>query len=214
MSDLFSMDELLQRFAISALSKERKDEAMNEEIMVGKYTGEFFIKSKDGVVISTDIINRLAAAIENATDAAESNGMTGDLIKLDFDNIQMPAHIDYNVNIIENEPVTIEGDCNRIMLFFDYDEFDVIGDTPQIVSSENKIQLTLNVVRENGFVEEFVIEKSIQSINEHIIDLREFGKLQSIRITNINIVKDENVFNENANYRTMILHNLFVIVNK
>lgn len=214
MSDLFSMDELLQRFAISALSKERKDEAMNEEIMVGKYTGEFFIKSKDGVVISTDIINRLAAAIENATDAAESNGMTGDLIKLDFDNIQMPAHIDYNVNIIENEPVTIEGDCNKIMLFFDYDEFDVIGDTPQIVSSENKIQLTLNVVRENGFVEEFVVEKSIQSINEHIIDLREFGKLQSIRITNINIVKDENVFNENANYRTMILHNLFVIVNK
>ena len=48
----FSMDDLIQRFAISALSRERKDEAVNEEILVGKYTGEFFIKSKDGVVIS------------------------------------------------------------------------------------------------------------------------------------------------------------------
>ena len=51
--------EFLQRFAISGLSKERKDEAINEEILLGKYTGEFFIKSKDGVIISTDILNRL-----------------------------------------------------------------------------------------------------------------------------------------------------------
>ena len=62
MSNDYSLDELVQRFAISALSKERKDEALNEEIMVGKYTGEFFIKSKDGIIISTDVLNRLNAS--------------------------------------------------------------------------------------------------------------------------------------------------------
>jgi hypothetical protein len=31
-----ALNELLQRFAISALSRERKDEALNEEILVGK----------------------------------------------------------------------------------------------------------------------------------------------------------------------------------
>ena len=40
----FSMDDLIQRFAVSALSKERKDEAVNEEILVGKYTGELNLK--------------------------------------------------------------------------------------------------------------------------------------------------------------------------
>ena len=69
--------EFLQRFAISGLSKERKDEAINEEILLGKYTGEFFIKSKDGVIISTDILNRLKSSTENAIRYAESAGMVG-----------------------------------------------------------------------------------------------------------------------------------------
>lgn len=216
MSDLFSMDELLQRFAISALSKERKDEAVNEEILVGKYTGEFFIKSKDGVVISTDILNRLSNAIENATDIAESIGMVGDLIKLDFDNIPMPTHVDYNINLIEQEPVVIKGNCKKLLMNFDYDEYDVIGDSIKLVSSENNIQVSLNLVKANGFIEEVVIEKSIQVINNFIINIEEygFGDLQSIEIKGITINKDEAIFNNNANDRNIILHNLFVVVNK
>ena len=118
--------ESLQRFAISGLSKERKDEAVNEEILLGKYTGEFFIKTKDGIIISTDILNRLKASTENAIRYAESNGMVGEVFKIDFDNIDLPCHIDYNVNVIGNEFIDI-GKCNEFLINLDYDEFDIIA---------------------------------------------------------------------------------------
>ena len=94
------LSNTLQRFAISALSKERKNEAVNEEILVGKYTGEFFIKTKDGVVISTDVLNRLKTSTESAIRCAESTGISGSVFKIDFDNLVLPSHIDYSTNII------------------------------------------------------------------------------------------------------------------
>ena len=74
---------------------------------------KFFIKSKDGVVISTDILNRLKSSTETAIKAAESVGMVGDLFRLEFDNLQMPLHVDYGVNLIENEPIKVDGNCKN-----------------------------------------------------------------------------------------------------
>lgn len=204
--------EFLQRFAISGLSKERKDEAINEEILLGKYTGEFFIKSKDGVIISTDILNRLKSSTENAIRYAESAGMIGDLYRIEFDNINMPCHIDYDVNILGNETINL-GQCNEFLLNFDYDEFDIVGDEVRPVNGENIVQLTIEVVKINGFVEEVVIEKSMQVINQSIIDLKEYESAKSFKITSIDIFKDGNVFNDDAKDRTIILHNIFVVLN-
>lgn len=204
--------EFLQRFAISGLSKERKDEAINEEILLGKYTGEFFIKSKDGVIISTDILNRLKSSTENAIRYAESAGMVGDIYKIDFENIIMPCHIDYDINILGNEPIDL-GHCNEFLLNFDYDEFDIVGDEVRPVNGENIVQLTIEVVKINGFVEEVVIEKSMQVINQSIIDLKEYKSAKSFKITSIDIFKDGNVFNDDAKDRTIILHNIFVVLN-
>ena len=67
MNNQEAINELIQRFAISALSRERKHEAVNEEIMVGKYTGEFYIKTKDGVILSADILNRNKTNINEIT---------------------------------------------------------------------------------------------------------------------------------------------------
>ena len=89
-----ALNEMAQRFAVSALSRERKGEALNEEIVAGKYTGEFYIKSKDGVVLSADILNRRKAATDNAIRIAEFIGMTGDMFKIDFELIDLPNHID------------------------------------------------------------------------------------------------------------------------
>ena len=207
MSNDYSLDELVQRFAISALSKERKDEALNEEIMVGKYTGEFFIKSKDGIVISTDVLNRLNASSNTAIEIAESIGMVGNLYHLEFDKLQMPCHIDYGVNIINSEPIDVDN-CKSILLYIDYDEFDVVGQDVKPVHTDAKVKLTIEFIDERGFVTEGHIEKSIKSIN--------YSKLEfnsSVTITGIEIIKDENVFNNNAVDRTIILHNIFMSVN-
>lgn len=209
-----SLDDLLQRFAISALSKERKEEAITEEILVGKYTGEFFIKSKDNVIISADILNRLKCATEAAIKSAESIGMVGDLYRLDFDNIQTPTHVDYNVNLIENEHIEINEKCKYLLFNFDFDEFDVIGDTVAPVNTDAMVQITVEVLVEGGNKIEFVVEKSIQSINHTKIDLKKYYNMISVEIKNITINKDDVIFNDNANYRTIILHNIFMTINK
>lgn len=208
----FSMDDLIQRFAVSALSKERKDEAVNEEILVGKYTGEFFIKSKDGIVISTDILNRLKSSTDNAIRVAESVGMVGNLYKLDFDNLPMPLHVDYDVNLIEGEPIRVDGECKSLLFNIDFDEFDIIGDVVKPVNSDAMVKINIELML-NGITELFEIEKSIQSINQTIIDFKDYIGIQYVEIKNITINKDEVIFNDNAVDRTMILHNLFMSVN-
>lgn len=208
----FSMDDLIQRFAVSALSKERKDEAVNEEILVGKYTGEFFIKSKEGIVISTDILNRLKSSTDNAIRVAESVGMVGNLYKLDFDNLPMPLHVDYDVNLIEGEPIRVDGECKSLLFNIDFDEFDIIGDVIKPVNSDAMVKINIELML-NGVTELFEIEKSIQSINQTIIDFKDYIGIQYIEIKNITINKDEVIFNNNAVDRTIILHNLFMSVN-
>lgn len=215
MSDnIFSKDDLIQRFAISALSRERKDEAVNEEILAGKYTGEFYIKTKDGVVISTDILNRLANAIENVVDIAESIGMVGDVIKLDFDNIPMPTHVDYNVNLIENEPVDFNGNCRRVLMNLDFDEFDIVNNEPKLISTEDKVKLVFHITLEDGSMRELAVEKSIQIINNFIVDFTNYGNIKSVTLNNITINKDENMFNEDMMDRTLILHNIFTVIHR
>ena len=208
----FSMDDLIQRFAVSALSKERKDEAVNEEILVGKYTGEFFIKSKDGIVISTDVLNRLKSSTDNAIRVAESVGMVGNLYKLDFDNLPMPLHVDYDVNLIEGEPIRVDGNCKSLLFNIDFDEFDIIGDTVKPVNSDAMVKIIIELMLD-GVTELFEIEKSIQSINQTIIDFKDYVGIQYAEIKNISINKDDVIFNEDAADRTMILHNLFMSVN-
>ena len=208
----FSMDDLIQRFAVSALSKERKDEAVNEEILVGKYTGEFFIKSKDGIVISTDVLNRLKSSTDNAIHVAESVGMVGNLYKLDFDNLAMPLHVDYDVNLIEGEPIRVDGNCKSLLFNIDFDEFDIIGDTVKPVNSDAMVKIIIELMLDE-VTELFEIEKSIQSINQTIIDFKDYVGIQYAKIKNISINKDDVIFNDDAVDRTMILHNLFMSVN-
>ena len=72
---------ILNRFAVSALSKKYKDQALNEEIMANKDTGEFLTKSPDGVVMSLDAMNRRRTAIANATEHALMQNMYGKMFE-------------------------------------------------------------------------------------------------------------------------------------
>lgn len=211
MSD-YSIDEMIQRFAISGLSKERKDEAVNEEILIGKYTGEFFIKSKDGVVISTDILNRLNSAMGFATKCAETYGIVGNMYRVELDNISMPSHIDYSVNLLETEPITLDG-CKKILFNFDYDEYDIIGDSIRSIGSDAVVKISMDVKLSSGTTEQIVLDKSIQVINYSVIDLSQFVDVSSVVVRSIIIDKDEKTFNADANDRTIILHNLFISMN-
>lgn len=211
MSDI-NLEELLQRFAVSGLSRERKNEAVNEEILIGKHTGEFFIKTKDGVVISTDILNRLKASTDNAIRLAELSGITGDLYKVDFDQLVLPNHIDYSVNIIEGEPIELPIETKKILLNLDLDEYDILEDTAKPVNTEAMVRVIVEIALGNGETNTIEIQQSIQNINYYPIELS-YENVISMVISEIVIEKEEKEYNIGATDRTVLMHNLFVAIN-
>lgn len=207
-----NLEELLQRFAVSGLSRERKDEAVNEEILIGKHTGEFFIKTKDGVVISTDILNRLKASTDNAIRLAELSGITGDLYKVDFDQLVLPNHVDYSVNIIEEEPIELPINTKKVLLNLDLDEYDILEDTAKPVNTEAMVKIVVEIALGNGENDTIEIQQSIQNINYYPIELN-YEDVISIVISEIVIEKEENEYNIGATDRTILMHNIFVAIN-
>lgn len=201
-----ALNEMAQRFAVSALSRERKGEALNEEIVAGKYTGEFYIKSKDGVVLSADILNRRKAATDNAIRIAEFIGMTGDMFKIDFELIDLPNHIDYESNIVEGEPIALPEGSTALLLNLDLDEYDISGDTFKPIHSHGKVKIVLSA----GDIAKEIVE-DLEVINYTMIPLE--GLEGNIKITEISIEQDKTVFNPESNGRTILLHNVFVTVN-
>lgn len=211
------LDGSIQRFAISGLSKERKDEAVNEEVLMGKYTGEFFIKTKEGVVISTDILNRLKSSTDSAIRFAESAGMTGDIFRVDFDNLITPAHIDYSVNILATEPIELPNDSKKILLNIDFDEYDIINDTVKPVNTNAVVNVTISISKSTGETLEVQVNKSLQSINQSVIEINkdnQVDEILAITISNITVIKDNDIINPEYTDRTIILHNLFLSINK
>lgn len=204
--------DLLQRFAVSGLSRERKDEAVNEEILIGKYTGEFFIKTKDGVVLSTDVLNRLKSSTDNAIRLAELSGITGDLYKIDFNELVLPNHIDYSVNILENEPIALPITTTKFLLNLDLDEYDIIDDTAKPINSNAQVKVAVEVSIGSGESVTLEIIQSIQNINYYPIEIP-FENVGDIMLTGISISRDQEIFNKNATDRTILLHNMFIAIN-
>ena len=211
MSDI-NLEELLQRFAVSGLSRERKHEAVNEEILIGKHTGEFFIKTKEGVVISTDILNRLKASTDNAVRIAELSGITGDLYRVDFENLILPNHVDYSVNIIEGEPIELPVDSKKILLNLDLDEYDIFEEAAKPVNAEANVKVILEIALGNGEVNTLEVAQSIQNINYYPIELN-YENVISIVLTSIIIEKEDVIYNIGYTERAILLHNLFVAIN-
>ena len=211
MSDI-NLEELLQRFAVSGLSRERKHEAVNEEILIGKHTGEFFIKTKEGVVISTDILNRLKASTDNAVRIAELSGITGDLYRVDFENLILPNHVDYSVNIIEGEPIELPADSKKVLLNLDLDEYDIFEEAAKPVNTEANVKVILEIALGNGEVNTLEVAHSIQNINYYPIELN-YENVISIVLTSIIIEKEDVIYNIGYTERAILLHNLFVAIN-
>lgn len=211
MSDT-NLEEMLQRFAVSGLSRERKDEAVNEEILVGKYTGEFFIKTKDGVVVSTDILNRLKASTDNAVRVAELCGIIGDLYKIDFDQLVLPNHVDYSVNIIEGEPIELPFDTKKVLINLDLDEYDILENTARPVNTEANVKVAIEIATGNGKINTLEIIQSIQNINYYPIEIN-YDNVVNVVITGIVIEKENKEYNVGYTDRTVLLHNIFVAIN-
>ena len=206
-----ALSNLIQRFAISALSRERKMEALNEEILVGKYTGDFHIKTKDGVFMSADIMNRMKASTADAIRIAELMGMTGEIYQIELENLDLPGHIDYSMNFIKNEPIQLPVGIKEMLLNLDLDEYNIVNGEPEIVHSKADVKILCELVVE-GQTKYVRFDKHLGELNVSVLTFDEPEKITSIKITEISIARDND--DNGVNERVILLHNMFVAVNK
>lgn len=166
------LEKGIQRFAISGLSKNRSDEAVNEEILLDKHTGEFLIKNKDGVVISTDYFSRRSSTMNNVTMIADKSNIGGDLYEIDIDDIYLPAKLDYNINIL-NGDITLSNDIRKILLYLDVDEYVNIDNkaVPENVSGKAKVEIEIGM--DDGVTNTMSIIKDINVLNNFVINLKD-----------------------------------------
>lgn len=110
----------LNRWALSALSKSRKSESQNEEIMIDKSTGEFLIKTLDGYVISYDSLNRLKNHINTVTANANNFRIQGDMFSLEIPEIEFPNVVWGDTNLLSG-PLLLKTSLKKVLISIDMD---------------------------------------------------------------------------------------------
>lgn len=203
------LDQGIQRFAVSGLSKQRYAEAVKEEMLMEKYTGEFLIKNKDGVIVSADSMNRSAAAFANAVSTAEQTGICGDIYLLEVDNVVIPNIVQYDTNLLA-EPLLLNEGIGRILFNFDVSEYRYVDDLTNQLEKESSVE----VVIKSGDDKSLVKVLKISEMNKWVFDSsKHFGVLAApLRIESIKI-KCVPEFVGVKEVKTL-LHNVFLTINK
>lgn len=203
------LDQGIQRFAVSGLSKQRYAEAVKEEMLMEKYTGEFLIKNKDGVIVSADTVNRSAAAFANAVLTAEQTGICGDIYLLEVDNVVAPNIVQYDVNLLA-EPLTLDEGIGRVLFNFDVSEYKYVDNLTQQLEKESSVEVVIKSGEEKSIVKVL----KINEMNKWVFDSsKHFGPLEApLTIESIKI-KCEPEFVGVKEVKT-ILHNVFLTINK
>lgn len=197
------LDNGIQRFAVSGLSKERYDEAVAEEILVDKKTGEFLLNTLDEVLISNDSLSRFKASFDNAVWMAKQVGLCGNIYQVEIDDIDMPSEIPYDTNIL-NEPIVIASINKKILFNFDLNEY-IVQDA-KAITLNNECTVTVDI-QQGGKTK--TVKLSLSDMNSSIIDLTNFSSGE-IHVKSIK-------FNEHVDYigiSKLILHNVFLTINK
>lgn len=199
---------ILNRFAISALSKKYKDQALNEEILVDKTTGEFLIKSPDGTLMSFDAINRRRSTINDATEYALMQNMYGNMYEVKLEGLTLPEPISYDTNIIA-EPLTLKSNLKKVLFFIDLDEVVIDGDIGEATENEPIVSISLTC-KSLSTSYDINIEKELKDINNNVIDISSYvnfgNSSYSVRVNSLSFRKNTS---DNVN-TILILQNLIV----
>ena len=198
---------IINRFAISALSKEFHDQSLNEEIMVDKNTGEFLLKSKKGTVISYDAIARRRSTITDATECATTQNMMGNMYELALEEYNLPAIVPYNDNILANS-ISLKQNLQKVLFYIDIDEI-IEGELAQVSEADPKVEITLRCGTGSTF-EEVTVEKSLNVFNNTIINVSDLverpDSKYSVVLSSIKFKKTSNSDLDTF----IILHNMMV----
>jgi len=188
---------LLNRFAVSLLSREYKDDAVPQELMIHKASGQILLKTVDGNVISYDSLTRLRNHIDNTTFVAYNLNIDGNLYSLELSDIELPEVILDESNLLL-EPYIITNIPVKILISIDMDCVEVVGDQT-LIEVEPSIRMSFTIT--NG-VDTPLSYSLVSVLSENNIFVLEPVKLlpltanpvdYTMSLTEISIVRNSNI---------------------
>ena len=110
---------IMNRYATSALSKQFKEKAVCEEILIDKQTGEIQVKSADGNIVSYNAMARLGSHVAILSFNSINADNYGNIFEFEPTHIDLPARIG-NMNVVDSKTPIL---CNKwFMVSIDTDK--------------------------------------------------------------------------------------------
>lgn len=160
------------RFGISLLSKDRFTEAYNEEVMIDKLTGEVLVKAPTGDTISYNYNSRLKSHIVETRAIANNLSVYGDIISIEFDNINAPFTMEFDRDYIVNDLVIPYNNCKNVLFNADIDAITINTSGISYERNNMLLELTLAAVfNDNTMSADITIKESIEHLNHKKINL-------------------------------------------
>lgn len=208
----------MSRFAISLLSKMRKSEALNDEVLIDKETGEVLFRDNNGKFISYDKFNRINQHINDVTLLAQSMNLIGDIYSVEHGGLTLPASVTENTNLLSSDETLSVDMVNSILLSLDLDciVFDV--DEAMLKINDPIVEVTIqfahNVTLDSYY--NITREFGLTSNNSNVIipEYPIYDPLDtvdySVKITNIKVTRS--VSDDPLEDMKFILHSLLVLI--
>jgi len=200
------------RFAVSALSRSRKEEALNDEIMIHKPIGQLLMKRPDGVIVSHDSISRFNMHRKSLENNYANIGITGDLYVIELDNVDLPSEVQESTNILST-PVEISTGVNKLLLSLDLDCLEVVGGELVELIDYPDIKIDFSFVEEGEPSIDFSKVIPANKLSSTVIDLSEelVEDVEDMIATITSITIEPNPANENKTVE-YFLHSILLIV--
>jgi hypothetical protein len=109
------------RYAVSLLDKSRKSEAIDQEVLINKLTGEILVKSAAGIFISYNKIAKFDAHIKDVTTLCHGLNFLGNMYELEFDNIDLPNVVEEDINLLSGATTFSADVLTKILISVDLD---------------------------------------------------------------------------------------------
>lgn len=208
------MSNGIDRWGISGLSRENQDFAEPEEIIVDKEIGQFYIKSKDGDVISSDSEARFSSSLFNFENLISTLGLTGDLSSIELETIQLPHVFQPEANILPAEIQIKDIELEKILLYVDMDYLKVENSIAIRNTLEPSIALKFALRHPTYSEIEVGYECQLNQLKQPIIlkDHADTGATDVIEykifLTEIKIKNNVGIQDEVMKY---IVHNIFIL---
>jgi len=201
------------RIAISLLSRENKADALPEEVMIHKTTGQILIKTTAGDIISFDSLNRIKSHIDNTTTTCLNLDIRGDMSSIEISETELPSIISYDTNILTNSIILYQNkEFAKTILSIDLDCIK-LSDTSSLTGFDPIANIDF-VFTKTGVTKTFNIQLPISDLNQTVIDHIAFldsGESLGDFIISLDSIK----FNKNIldidNKNISILYSILVI---